>query len=186
MDRNYELFEKFRDGSPIWRGHAFGLRETRLKLEQLSRTTSNECFALYLPTKEVVARVNVGSSRGGHPKPVVFQIAYDRKLSAARSEVLRRHGYEVISVVGNEAARLILSIPAGTFDLFIVGHDAPEETRKEMVMWLKAKFPATRILALNAPKTPELPGADYNLKLNGPDTLLPIVATACGRGSEQL
>lgn len=177
MEREYELFEKFTEDSPLWRGHALGLREARLKLEQLSKTTKNECIAMYLPTKEIVARVNVW---GGHPKPVVFQIAYDRGLSAARSDILRYHGYEVISVVGNEAARVVLSIPAGTFDLFIVGHGAPEDTREEMVVWLKANFPTTPILALNAPQTRKLPGADYNLKLNGPETLLLAIASACG------
>ena len=111
---------------------------------------------------------------------MVFQIAYDRRL-AARSEVLKLHGYEVISVIGNEAAKLVLGMP-DVWDLFIVGYDATEHTRGEMVTWLKANFPTTRILALDAPKTPELPGADYNLKLNGPDTLLPMVATACGHG----
>lgn len=38
-------------------------------------------------------------------KPVIFQIAYDEQLMAARAEVLKTHGFAVISVLGNEAAK---------------------------------------------------------------------------------
>jgi hypothetical protein len=68
------------------------------------KKTTNECLAMYLPTKEIVARINVAAPRGVRRKPLVFQIAYDHGLATARSEVLRLHGYEVVSVIGNEAA----------------------------------------------------------------------------------
>jgi len=134
---------------------------------------------MYLPTKEIVARINVGASRGVRRKPLVFQIAYDHGLATARTEVLRLHGYEVVSVIGNEAAKLILSLRQHC-DLFIVGHAAAEEERKEMVAWLKTQYPEVRILALNSPKIQELVGADYNVKLNGPELWLPVIASALG------
>jgi hypothetical protein len=65
-------------------------------------------------------------------------------------------------------------------DLFIVGHAAPEEERKEMAAWLKTQYPEVRILALNSPKIRELVGADYNVKLNGPEVWLPVIASALG------
>lgn len=177
MEREYELFELLADGSPMWRGHVSGLRDVRLKLQEIAKTTANECFAMYLPTKEIVARLNVGASRGANGKPLVFQIYYDDKLATARAEILRLQGYEVISVAGNESAKVILSLPQHC-DIFIVGHAAPEESRKEMVAWLKTAYPGIRIIALNSPTILELPGADYNIKLNGPQTWLPVIDSA--------
>ena len=96
---------------------------------------------------------------------------------------MRLQGYEVVSVIGNEAAKVVLSMPE-QYDFFIVGHAADDQVRKEMVLWLKARFPGVRILALNPPRVTELEGADYNVKLNGPETWLPIIATAL-RGPQE-
>lgn len=177
MEREYDLFEQLPHGEPKWRGHAVGLPSARQQLQKLAGTTINECFILHLPTKEVVARLNVRSSRGPGHKPVVFQIAYDSRLASARTSVLRLQGYEVVSVIGNEAAKVVLSMPE-QYDVFIVGHAADDQARREMVLWLKAHYPGVRILALNPPKISELAGADYNVKLNGPETWLPMIATA--------
>lgn len=183
MEREYDLFEQFPDGQPMWRAHAVGLLSARQQLQALARATRNECFIVHLPTKEVIARLNVPSSRGVGRKPVVFQIAYDSGLATARTMVLRLQGYEVVSVLGNEAAKVVLSMPEEV-DFFIVGHAADDQARKEMVSWLKAHYPGVRILALNPPKISELSGADYNVKLNGPETWLPIIATAL-RGPQE-
>ena len=177
MERDYDLFEQYPDGSPMWRGHASGLHEARRQFEKLSKTTQNECFAMCLTTKEIVARVNVRTSKGR--KPFVFQITYDEKLAKARSDLLKLQGYEVATVFGNDAAKAVLSIRQNC-DLFVVGHAAPEKTRREMVAWLKENYAGVRILALNPPLIRELVGADYNVKLNGPETLLPVIATAIG------
>ena len=181
MQREYDLFEQLVDGSTTWRGHASGLHEARRKLQTIARTTSNLCFVFHIPTQQVVARLNVRTGSG--KKPVVFQITYDPNRAPGRAEVLKHHGYEVITVIGNEAAKVILSMRQSC-DLFIVGHAAPEETRRDMVEWLKANYPDVRILALNPPLVQELVGADYNVELNGPETLLPIIATAVGDGAE--
>ena len=183
MEREYDLFEQFPDGEPMWRGHAVGLTSARQQLQKLAGTTINECFIVHLPTKEVVARLNVPSFRGVGHKPVVFQIAYDSGLASARTTVLRLQGYQVVSVIGNEAAKLVLSMPE-QYDFFIVGHAADDLARRGMVLWLKAHYPGVLILALNPPKVSELAGADYNVKLNGPETWLPIIATAL-RGPQQ-
>jgi hypothetical protein len=135
----------------MWRGHAVGLTSARIKLQELARTTRNECLIVHLPTKEVVARLNVRSSRGVDRKPVVFQIAYDSDRATARTMVLRLQGYEVDSVIGNEAARVVLSMPE-QYDFFIVGHAADDQARKAMVSWLKTNYPGVPILALNPPK----------------------------------
>jgi len=73
----------------------------------------------------------------------------------------------VSSAVGNEAAKTVLGF-VQDYDLFVVGHAAPEETRIEMVGWLKMKYPKARILALNPPDCECLDGADYNVPQNVP------------------
>lgn len=64
MDREYDLFEQFPDGFPVWRRKAYGLLEARRQLFELGKTTENECFAMHLPTKEILSRVNVRTVHG--------------------------------------------------------------------------------------------------------------------------
>jgi len=180
MQRDYDLFEQFPDGSSLWRGRAAGLAEVRRKLTELSATTANECYAIHLSTKEVVARVNLGGSRPKIAKKLVGQIAYDNAVAINRTNLLRAQGYEVVSVIGNEAAKLVFDL-APSWNLFIVGYGASNEVREEMVAWLKAKFPSVPVLALNPPAVQELPGADYNVKQNGWESWLPIVINTLGQ-----
>ena len=110
------------------------------------------------------------------PKPkLVFQIAYDHGLMFTRGKLLERRGYEVISALGNQAAKQAL-LPRKRYDLFILGHAAPEKERLEMAQWLKDRFPKTKILALNPPHHPRLGGADFNVELNGPEAWLAVVS----------
>lgn len=57
-EKEYDLFERLPDGSPLWRGRALGEHEAELELKKIAKATKNECFVMYLPTKEVVSRVN--------------------------------------------------------------------------------------------------------------------------------
>jgi hypothetical protein len=76
-------------------------------------------------------------------------------------------------VLSNEAAKVLLC-SIQKYDLFIVGHAAPEEYRREMVDWLKTHYPNVKILALNPPHQP-LPNADYNALGDDPESWLPFV-----------
>jgi hypothetical protein len=143
MQRNYDLFEQLSDGSSIWRGRAAGLAEVRRKLADFSTTTKNECYAIHVQTKDVVARVNVGGARPKIEKTLVAQIAYLQERAAERTNLLRARGLKVVSVVGNEAAKLVLDL-SESWNFFIVGHAAPWEVREEIVAWLKARFPVFR------------------------------------------
>jgi hypothetical protein len=176
MERNYDLFERLQDDSLVWRGSVHGLESTRRKLQELAKKTNNECFAMFMPTRQIVALLNIAHSSQEPRKSVVFQIAYDERGLATTADLLADNGYRVISVTGNEAAKVILSSPQRC-DLFVVGDSAPEQTRKEMVDWLKTKYPSIRILALNLPGH-ELSGADYNVILNGPKPWLPMLGAA--------
>ena len=178
MDRDYQIFECLQDGSVEWRGRVHGLLTTRLRLEELATATGNDHFAMHLPTREVVLRVGTSNVRA-HARAIkrIFQIAYTEQLRSERAELLRRLGYGVISVIGNEAAKVLLStIQHVDLALFMVGHAASEQTRKEIVDWLKANYPNVKVLALNPPNQ-QLPGADYNAIQNGPEKWLPFVST---------
>jgi len=104
----------------------------------------------------------------------VFQIAYDRNLLFTREELLKTRGYEVTSVFGNDAAKGVLT-RSQKYRLFIVGHDAPKETKQEMVRWLKDNFSEIKILALNAPFQEPVTGVDVNVLMNGPEEWLAAV-----------
>jgi hypothetical protein len=178
MDREYDIFESRQDGSVTWRATVHGLRSARLMVAELVRNTGNEHFAMNIPTGEVVfpGDASKAISPTGDIKHI-FQIAYTDRLRDQRTELLRRLGYGIISVIGNEAAKVLLSaMHHADIALFIVGHAAPEQTREEMVDWLKAKYPNVKILALNPPHK-LLPGADYNAVQNGPEKWLPFVST---------
>lgn len=172
MEKDYDLFERSKDHSLVWHGRVHGLENARRKLQQLAKTTTNECSVIHLASRHVVALANI--ARG---KRVVFQVAYDERRLEERTDLLKLRGYEVVSVVGNERAQAVLDLPQRV-DLFIVGHNATEKTRREMVVWLKAKYPKVNIVALNPPECRQLPGADYNATLNGPEAWLPVVETA--------
>lgn len=136
MERDYDLFERLQDNSLVWRGSVHGLENARRKLQELAKRTTNECFATYTPTRQIVALVNIAQAGQLPAKRVVFQIAYDEQQLFTRTELLRQNGYEVVSVVGNEAAKIVLSSPQDC-DLFIVGHAAPEQARKEWLIGLR-------------------------------------------------
>jgi hypothetical protein len=62
MNRIYDLFELLPDGSQVLRTCTSGLDMAKLKLEELASSCENEFYAIYIPTRETVARVNVGGA----------------------------------------------------------------------------------------------------------------------------
>jgi hypothetical protein len=104
----------------------------------------------------------------------VFHIAYDEMLLISRAELLEERGYEVTSVLGNNDAKRVLENGRGTYRIFLIGHAAPAEDRKEIVQWIKSRFPAAKVVALNDPKI-ILAEADFNFVINGPEGWLGAV-----------
>lgn len=127
---------------------------------------------MHQPTQAVVARSN-----GPRHHRRILQIAYSEGLLVTRAELLRSRGYEVVSALGNHAAKQLLSV-GGSYDLFVVGHAAPQHERESIVQWLKTGFPGVKILALNPPHIPLLSAADLNVILDGPESWLALVGTA--------
>jgi CheY-like chemotaxis protein len=165
MHRVYEIFEVMPNGTPQRVTVISGVEFAKLALLGLAKRTKNECFAADAKTRQVVMYMNVPRAKLQATKRV-FQIAYDEDTGLRRAELLRSRGYAVISVTGNQPAKLLLS-SIQHYDLFIVGHAAPEETRREIVDWLKGQYPKVKILVLNPPDQ-QVVSADYNVKQNGP------------------
>ena len=95
---------------------------------------------------------------------------------------MKSHGYSVVSVIGNNAAKVVLS-PIQHYDLFIIGRGAAEGTMQEMVLWIKAKYPRVKILAINSPNQKVL-RVDHNVRQNGPENWLPIVSRELAKSGD--
>jgi hypothetical protein len=172
MDREYDLFERLPDNSVLWRTSVRGIEGARLKMAELAKATGREYFALHAASGAIAARVGPDGERRVRR---VFQVAYDQALMTTRAMLLKQYGCEVTSVLGNTIAKDLLS-SGGDYDLFIVGHAAAEEDRREMIIWLKKNYANAKILALNPPHSPLLADADFNVTLNGPEKWLAVIS----------
>jgi hypothetical protein len=168
----FDIFKIEDNGDVLWMRSADDWKSARLAVEKLMAAS---------PHKYVIHSHNTNNDLVIKPptkrraeKPVIFQIAYDEQLMASRAELLKSHGFTVISVIGNEAAKAALAAPR-QYSLFLLGHGAPPSARKEMADWLKANYPKVTLLALNPPFQKELEPADYNVVLNGPEEWLFVV-----------
>lgn len=168
MIPRFNIFRVESDG-PRWMEAAANMERAKARVKILATSA---------PGEYIIANQKTGEKISIKPKTkrILFQIGYDEKGLNARAELLRRFGHEVISVTHNEAAKVALSSYRDV-DMFIVGHTAPDQTRKEMVTWLKANYPKVKIVALN-PSRDELVGADYNVILNDHDEWLALLAAA--------
>ena len=54
MHREYDLFEKFSDGSSIWRTSVFGLESARIRLRELAQKSGNQFFAINIVSGKIV------------------------------------------------------------------------------------------------------------------------------------
>ena len=157
------------DGSLHWMEGAVTVERAKARMKILSASSRCEYVITDLTGKKIWIE-----SQG---RRVMFQIGYDEKELHSRAELFRRCGHEVISVPDNEAAKRVL-VSLQNVDVFVVGHTAPEQTRKEMVDWLKANFPKVKIVALIASANRQLPRADYNVVLNNWNEWMSLLAVA--------
>jgi hypothetical protein len=63
MTNTYDLFEKFPDGSSLWRDSIPGSETTRLRLQEMARRSKNKFYAINLATGEVIT---LNSERNSH------------------------------------------------------------------------------------------------------------------------
>jgi hypothetical protein len=170
MSQQFQICKVESDGSLRLIEQADDLERSRDRVKKL---------AAFSPGEYVIANQQTGekTSIKSHVKQIVFQIGYDEKDLNARAELFRRCGHHVISVVDNEAAKQALT-SIQNVDVFVVGPTAPEETREEMVAWLKTNFPKVKIVALIPSASRHVPQADYNIVLNDWDEWLSLLAAA--------
>ena|SRR5437867_611298 len=163
----------------ILKVESIGLRWMELAVDLERAKARVKVLAASSPGEYVIVSQQSGEkiSIGPPAKRILFQVSYQEKGLNARVELLRSFGHEVISVTHNEAAKTLSSFR--DIDLFIVDYTAPEQTRKEIVGWLKANYPKVKIIALN-PSKDQLIGADYNVVLNDHDEWRSLLAAAAG------
>ncbi|HEX8880858.1 MAG TPA: hypothetical protein VF749_12545 [Candidatus Acidoferrum sp.] len=162
----FHVFKVKSDGSLQWLEGAVSVDRATARVKALAASS---------PGKYVIT--NLTGKVEFPPKRIMFQIGYEEKELNARAEMFRRCGLEVISVADNESAKRALS-SIRNVDVFVVGHAAPETTRREMVEWLKATFPKVKIVALIPSANRELSRADYNIVLNDADKWPSLLAAA--------
>lgn len=169
----FDIFRHEANEEVLWIKSVDSFKAARLAVKELMASSPHE-YMIYShrTNNRLVVKPRPPARRNG--KPLIFQIAYDQLLMESRARLLEADDFRVISVVGNDAAKAALEIPHN-YALFLVGHGAARDARKEMADWLKTKYPKVPILALNPPYQQELKPADYNIVLNGPEEWLFIV-----------
>ena len=165
----FHIFKVQSDGSLRWVEASEDVEHAKSRAQALAASAPGE----YVISSLTGEKTSIKSPA----KQIVFQIGYDEKDLDARAELFRRCGHHVISVPDNEAAKHVLT-SVDAVDVFVVGHTAPEPTRKEMVDWLKTNYPNVKIVALIPSANRQLPRADYNIVLNEWDEWLSLLAAA--------
>jgi len=157
------------NGSLHWLEGAVNVERATARVRVLAASSPGEYVITNLTGKKISVEFPA--------KRIMFQIGYDEKELNARAELFRRCGHKVISVADNEAAKRVLP-SIHSVDVFVVGHTAPEQTREEMVKWLKANFPKVKIVALIPSGNRQVPRADYNIVVNDWDKWPSLLAAA--------
>jgi len=165
----FHIFKVQSDGSLRWMESAPDVERAKALAKELAASSPGE----YVITTLTGEKISIKSPL----KRIMFQIGYEEKELKVRAELFRRCGHEVISVADNEAAKSALA-SIQNVDVFIVGHTAPEQTRKEMIDWLKANFPKVKIVALIPSADRQLLRADCNVVLNDWDEWLCLLTAA--------
>jgi hypothetical protein len=54
VNREYDLFERFPDGSSVWRASVVGLQGTRLHMRDLAQKSGNQVYAIEMASGKTV------------------------------------------------------------------------------------------------------------------------------------
>jgi CheY-like chemotaxis protein len=170
----FDIFRVGADRSVVWLEAAADLEIAQARVKVLAPLAPGEYLIFSQKTGHQISIKASG-------KRMIFQIGYDDRQGKARAQMLRYLGYEVSSAADNPAAKLEL-MTSRHVDLFVVGDLAPEETRREMVRWLKTNYPKVKILALqpSGPSQVPMQDADYTVMANDSNDWLGMIARAVG------
>ena len=165
----FEIFRVEPDGRLRWQAAAASMQTAEMCVRSLPPGNY-----VIIADQHTPKRISIRSPA----KQMVFQIRYDDSAgTSARETLFRSFGHEVISVADNDAAKGALA-SIRKVDVFILSHAAPEQTRKEMVDWLKVNFPKANIVALIPSAIPQLLGADYNVSQSNWDAWVSLFAVS--------
>jgi hypothetical protein len=64
MIREYDLFEKFPDGSSLWRASVWGLEGTHLHLRRLAENSGHQFYAIEIISGKII-HANLDSGNSG-------------------------------------------------------------------------------------------------------------------------
>jgi DNA-binding NarL/FixJ family response regulator len=102
----------------------------------------------------------------------ILNVAYDSLLKELRESALERHGYRVVSVIGNEAAKRLVSSAA---DLVVIGNGGILEERLEMVRWLARNCPQVAVIVMSADERERYPQGTVVFQGDTPNDLVTLV-----------
>lgn len=68
MHHKYDLFEKFPDGSSLWRACVIGLEGTRQHMFDMARRSSNQFYAMNVGSGKIVSLNLQSGVFNAHPK----------------------------------------------------------------------------------------------------------------------
>ena len=102
----------------------------------------------------------------------ILHVAYDSLLMEVRESALERHGYRVVSVMGNEAAKRIAS-PAA--DMVVIGNGGSLDERVEMVKWLAENWPEVAVIVMSADERERYPQGTVVFQGDTPNDLVTLV-----------
>jgi hypothetical protein len=80
MDREYDIFERLPDASVRCLIRVHGTRHVPAVLERRGQQTTNECFAMNIRTREIVARVNDKVGRSANSSDTSAKMALQKML----------------------------------------------------------------------------------------------------------
>jgi DNA-binding response OmpR family regulator len=104
----------------------------------------------------------------------ILNISYDASLLMTREELLKREGFEVVSVLGFEGA--LKAAKTCQYDVVILGHSIPREEKRKIATEIKVCDEHIRLLSLRRHDTAPLPEADFSLDASeGPAVLVATV-----------
>jgi hypothetical protein len=61
--RDFDIFEKFSDGSTVWRVRVFGRFETKRRLQELTEHSNNQFFAIDIQSGVPLPAINTQKPR---------------------------------------------------------------------------------------------------------------------------
>src|SRR5947209_5722269 len=105
----------------------------------------------------------------------ILQVAYYPALLETRSEMLRKSGYRVTSVLGNEKAMALPESAIAAADLVVVGFSTVYSMRAAMVHWFKAHHPRLCVIALKSDSEGTFSEADASTASEDPKVWLAAV-----------